>query len=202
MKTKKKPGNVKLSLRPWDEVRNLPVLMFQTLKGPMMGHVEAVNAKRDTIRVYAPAMVTFMPPSNVVYLPVAFVEHHLDLFPTNVLGTNSVSDLIIQGYVGFFENFIKGGYNMQPVVMRAQIDGPEAKIELSSDTPTEPADEDSTVIETCPGCRATVADWQDHFPVYSAGTGEWTCELRIPGLREKHPGYMPPHPTDVANNAV
>lgn len=167
----------------------------------MMGHFDraanSAGSKLDAVRLYAPAMVTFMPPSNVVFLPIAFVEHHLDLYLTTIIGTNEPPDLIVKGYHGYFENFIIGGYAMQPVVMRAKIEGEEHTVELSpsqvdGSAPVEGDDEHDVV--TCPGCQATVADWQDHYPVHVEGTG-WTCELRQPGLKEKFPSYDPPHPS-------
>lgn len=173
----------------------------------MMGHFDraanTANSKSDAVRIYAPAMVQFMAPSNVVYLPVAFVEHHIDVYLSTIMGTSPAPAVILQGYTGYFETFIKGGYTMQPLVMRAKIDGEEHTVELSqATTPSEPAAADSSdeAVVTCPGCQATVADWQDHYPVFltTEGGEGWGCELRIPGLREKFPDYEPPHPTSVA----
>jgi hypothetical protein len=207
-KTKKKSVNEKRSLPSWDDVRKKPILMFQTPKGPMMGHFDraanSAGSKLDAVRLYAPAMVTFVPPSSVVFLPVAFVEHHLDLYLTAIIGTNPPPDIITQGYTGYFESFIKGGYVMQPMIMRAKIDGEEHSVEMSqAATPSEPVPEpDDEAVVTCPGCQATVADWQDHYPVQVTTpvpnwSQTWTCEIRQPGLREQYPGYEPPHPTSV-----
>lgn len=203
---KKKSESEKPSLPSWDEIRKKPVLMFHTLRGPMMGHFDraanTANSKSDAVRIYAPAMVQFMAPSNVVYLPAAFVEHHIDVYLSTIMGTSPVPVVILQGYSGYFESFIKGGYTMQPMVMRAKIEGDEHSVELSqATTPSEPAAEppDDEAVVTCPGCQATVADWQDHYPVLvpiAEGKG-WECELRFPGLREKYPNYEPPHPTTV-----
>lgn len=182
--------------------------MFHTLRGPMMGHFDraanTAHSKSDAVRIYAPAMVQFMAPSNVVYLPAAFVEHHIDVYLSTIMGTSPVPEVILQGYSGYFETFIKGGYTMQPMVMRAKIEGEEHSIEMSqAATPSEPsADPDEDAVVTCPGCQATVADWQDHYPMLTQAGGPdsqklWTCEIRQPGLREAHPNYEPPHPTTV-----
>ena len=194
--------NEKPSPLSWDEVRKKPILMFQTPKGPMMGHFDraanTAGSKLDAVRLYAPAMVTFVPPSSVVFLPIAFIEHHLDLYLTAIIGTNQPQDLIVKGYEGYFETFIKGGYTMQPMIMRAKIEGDEHTVELSSQSPlddTRETEPDEEVVVTCPGCKATVADWQDHFPVNIEK--QWTCELRQPGLREQYADYEPPHPTTV-----
>jgi len=164
----------------------------------MMGYFDraanSAGSKLDAVRLYAPAMVTFMPPSSVVFLPIAFVEHHLDLYLSSVIGTNEPPEIIIKGYQGYFENFIVGGYAMQPVVMRAKIEGDEHAVELSPSVPVEGETDDSDVV-TCPGCQASVADWQDHYPVLEEKL--WTCELRVPGLKEKYPNYEPPHPLSV-----
>jgi hypothetical protein len=205
-KTKKKSVNEKLLLPPWDEIRKKQLLMFQTPRGPMMGRYDraanTAGSKLDAVRLYAPAMVTFVPPSNVVFLPIAFVEHHLDLYLTAIIGTNIPPAIVAQGYDGYFENFIKGGYAMQPVVMRAKIEGEEHTVELSTDSAAgvEPSGEDDNAVVTCPGCQATVADWQDHYPVLvEAGDQDWrwTCELRVKGLREQYPNYEPPHPATL-----
>ena len=186
----------------WDDVCKKPVLMFHTLRGPMMGHFDraanTANSKSDAVRIYAPAMVQFMPPSNVVYLPVAFVEHHIDVYLSTVMGTSPVPEAVLQGYSGYFQTFIQGGYAMQPMVMRAGIEGEEHKIELSPATVknVETTGADESAVVTCPGCQATVADWTDHYPVI-LDDGSWACELRFPGLREKYPDYDPPHPTSV-----
>ncbi len=169
----------------------------------MMGHFDKMP-NGGAVRIYAPAMVTMPNASNVVFLPVAFIEHHMDLYLSTVMGTNMPPEIVLKGYAGFFEQFIRGGYAMVPVVVRAGIEGQEHAVEVSTpaaDSTKEgeaPADD----AEVCPGCQATVADWQDHFPVLTQAGGDlgqklWTCELRQPGLRELHPQYEPPHPSTV-----
>ncbi len=203
-KTKTKSENETPSLLSWDDVRKKKVLMFQTLRGPMMGRYDKIP-NTQAVRIYAPAMVTMPNAANVVFLPVAFVEHHMDLYLATVMGTNVPPEVVLKGYEGYFEQFIKGGYAMIPVVIRAGIEGKEHSVDVSTqpkdpaEASAEPAADDA---ELCPGCKATVADWQDHFPVLTQAGGDqgqklWTCELRQPGLRETHPNYEPPHPSTV-----
>lgn len=70
-----------------------------------------------------------MPPANVVFLPVAFVEQYLDLSLATMFGVSPTPDIVAKGYIGYFEQFVQGSYRMQPVVTSAAIQAEPAQIE-------------------------------------------------------------------------
>ena len=118
----KKPEPKQRASQPlWERVEGLPLRMFQTVAGPIMGHVEKETAKG--IRIWAPAQVAMPNPLTVFFMPIAFCEQYFDAFWTGVRGTNEIPEVIAQGYAGYFKNFVAGGYNMAPVTINVGIEG-------------------------------------------------------------------------------
>lgn len=123
----KSPAKPKAKPSQVEKARKLPLTMFHTLKGPVMGH--AKPGGRQYVRVWAPAALHMPSPSNVLFLPVAFCEEYIDLSLATLFGIGTVPEIVAQGYDGFFENFLKGNYRMQPVAMRAGIEGDTHSVE-------------------------------------------------------------------------
>jgi hypothetical protein len=179
--------------------------MFHFAGGPPI--IAHVQEGRAGYRLWAPAQVTQTGPTAVAYLPVAFVEKYLDILFAGIRGTNPVQAIILQGYAGFFDLFVKDSFQMKPLVMPAGIDvedGPPTVDlpPLASQVPSGP--ERPAPLERCPGCGQELSNWQAHYPVFNdtpelkigtrdAGQG-WICEAIYPGLREAFPDYVPPEP--------
>lgn len=196
-KKKKKLRQETPQLPDWERIRQLPVEMYNLASlGPVIGHREAKI--KSTIRLWAPAMLRIAPPTNVIYMPVAFVETYFDLNMSFVAGTNPPPDIIVRGYRRYVEEFIKGAYNMTPVALQAEV-------------PTDPhvgpaVDPDKEKLEKCPACQALVSNWQSHYPVEVPLTPRdnggpppmtWICEMTEPDIRAKFPNYEPRRPMDA-----
>lgn len=121
-----------MSTRPdaarWEQLKKLPVRMFQTPRGPIMGLLEREVTRG--VRLWAPAWVNMPSEANVIWLPVAFVETYFDLYWNMLIGTHDIPELVEKGYRGFVEQFIKGSYQMKPVITSAGVDADPHTVEL------------------------------------------------------------------------
>jgi len=151
--------------------------MYQTVAGPIMGHVEKETARG--IRIWAPAQLAMPNPQSVFFMPIAFCEQYFDMFWTGARGTNEIPEIIRQGYAGYFRNFVQGGYNMAPLAINVGIEGHAHVV----DGTTKPPPEAPITVEVCPACRAEVKSWTDHYPVLTAGGA---C-VALRGRDAKHP---------------
>lgn len=131
------------------------------------------------IVIWAPAHVTMPGPTSVVYLPVPFVDKYIELLWSAVRGTHPIDPVIVQGYAGFFEQFIVDAYRMKPLMVGAGIDAPEGAHEVKTDKP------EKAVLEPCPACKQDLSAWNAHHPVQIEGV--WHCEIDLPNIRETHP---------------
>ena len=114
----------------WDEIAKYPMVLYITLgRGVIIGFL---GGGSDTlVRIYAPACVQEAPPSNVIFLPLFPVEHFMDLSRSCIFSTSPVPVILAKGYLGYYEQFAKGNYRMQPVVINAGIDTPEGAHKVS-----------------------------------------------------------------------
>lgn len=188
--------------------------MYQTARGPIMGLFE--REVKHGVRLWAPAWVNQPGPANVIYLPVFPCETYLDLYGGMIIGENGVPEIIEAGYRGFLGEFIKGSYNMKPVVTSAGI---EADPHIHQAPPPPAPDPDEQILEKCPACHMELSNWQGHYPVYltiaeldvlglpedvrrkleaaeSSNSAEplrhWVCEITVADIRERFPNYTPP----------
>jgi hypothetical protein len=198
MNRKKKIRRPAKSTSPdWGKIQGYPVEMYNLASlGPVMGLREGVVP--GGVRLWAPAMVRQGGPANVIYMPILFVETYFDLRMHFVAGTNPVPRIIEQGYRSYVQEFIKGSYQMDAVVVPASVPA-EQPVKAPVDTPR---------LEKCPACQASVSHWQAHYPVEliddssarDNGAGpvmQWICEIGMPDIREKFPNYEPRRPMDA-----
>lgn len=155
----KKPAKKK-TVRPWHETaKDLPIALFHTSLGPIIGKVDKAPANHGQfrIRLWAPAVIQVgLAPSKpddtqsttmqqrVVFQPIALVESHFDLSVATPTGRSPVPDALVPGYEEYFAKFAAGTYALTRVVARVEQGAPHAV-----ETPTTPpAAENSTSNES------------------------------------------------------
>jgi hypothetical protein len=79
------------------------------------------------VRIYAPAAIQEAPPSNVLFLPLFPIESFMDLRQACIFSSSPIPPILLKGYLGYFEEFAKGSYRMNPVVISAGIDAPNGE---------------------------------------------------------------------------
>ncbi len=122
-KAKAAPAPRKAPPTMLEKAQKLPLAMFHTLKGPVVGHAKPGGTR--AVRIWAPAVLSMPTPANVLYLPVTFCEEFIDLQYGLVWAMSPVPEIVAKGYEGFFKNFAEGNYRMQPLVMNAGTPGEE-----------------------------------------------------------------------------
>jgi hypothetical protein len=132
----------------WEDVAKFTPMVFHTLgRGLVIGFVEGMNDL--LIRVHAPACIQEMPASNAIlppriaFVPLFGVGRFMDLRQSVVFATMPVPKIFLEGYLGYFEQFAKGSYNMKPVVVSAGIDAPEGvhTVDIPPETSIAPQEE-------------------------------------------------------------
>jgi hypothetical protein len=156
----------------------MPVGLFHTLKGPLIGKVAKKDATR--VRVFAPAMLGQPVPSKVIFLPIAFCEEYIELFWTTMFGASPPPNIVVQGYKSFFDQFVKGAYNMQPLLMNAGVDAAPVTVD-------DPRFASPEGLLPCPACKQLLSHWAAHYPVMAGG--QWICEVTKPDVRDLFPDY-------------
>lgn len=103
-------------------IRQFPLVIFQSVRGPLIGRAEQLNAR--TTRLYAPANVGQPAPDKVMFMPVLFCEEYIDLAIESAafFGTHPVPAIIAEGYESYFNEFSQGSYKMKPLLMDAGVD--------------------------------------------------------------------------------
>ena len=86
-------------------------------------------------------------PSKVIFLPVAFCEEYIELFWTTMFGTSPPPSIVAQGYESYLEQFIKGSYNMQPLLMNAGVDAEAVMVD-------DPRFATPEGLNPCPACSS------------------------------------------------
>lgn len=148
-----------------------------------MGRVEKETGVG--VLIWAPARLASPTPTSVIYLPVAFVETRLLLRWGIMFGTSDAPVAVLQGYEGYFDEFLKGSYTMRPVVINAGIEAEQVSTEAQP-VPAEPT------IELCPACKQGLSAWNAHHPVKVDDV--WKCEIDTPDIRELFPDAKPERP--------
>lgn len=134
-KTKKKPKHEKVVLLNWDSIAKLPLALFHTSMGPMMGHIgKAIGSPPpfDKIRLYAPSLLRTMP-GKVAFLPIAFAEQWLDLSTATPSATSPVPPLVAEAYADYFEMFRQGKYSLVAAPLDAA--GPAIEKDVAQQAP-------------------------------------------------------------------
>jgi hypothetical protein len=111
-----------------EHVRALPVGVFYTVRGPLIGHV--LERASQAPRLYAPALLNLMG-CNAVFLPMAFVESYIDVNMSMILGRLPPTAFVVAGYKTFVAEFEKGAYVVMPVTSpTAEIPGDPVSVVL------------------------------------------------------------------------
>lgn len=137
---RKKAAQVEQEKIPtWEEIAQYPPVLFTTLgRGVIIGFIG--GASESAVRVYAPAAIQEAPPSNVLFLPLFPIESFMDLRQACIFSSSPIPPILLKGYLGYFEQFAKGSYRMNPVVISAGIDAPEGE-HIVSGVPEDPTEE-------------------------------------------------------------
>jgi hypothetical protein len=163
--TKKKTAPAKKSTKnpvKWfDHARKLPVELFHTTVGPMIGRVEKApsDSGQFRVRLYAPAIIQVgfvgadkADPSatvmqqRIVFQPIALVETHIDLSTATPYGRSPVPESLLPAYDEYFEKFVNGDYGLRRVVAKVEQGAPHvASIETPVAEP--PVENDQPAIE-------------------------------------------------------
>lgn len=127
----KKP--VQLVETPWHiHAQGLPLALFHTTVGPIIGHVEKVedDAGPFNLRLWAPAAIRmgFQPGQpgalvaqySVTFQPIALVETYLDLSAGTPFGRSPVPEALVSSYTDYFARVVAGEYAFTRVTARVQ----------------------------------------------------------------------------------
>lgn len=107
----------------WDLVKDQGrVMLYHTLKGPLMGTQTAETERHVTL--FAPAMVVAPTESQMAFMPVLFVEKFIWLYKQSMFGQSPFAEVVRQGYASYFKRFSESVYTMRPVVVSAGVDVP------------------------------------------------------------------------------
>lgn len=106
------------------EILKLPVKCYATILGVIIGHVGKIT--KETIEIYAPAKLSTVSATGVVYTPVAFCADVLELHRNNLGATLSLAEVIATGYRGYAEKYVEGAYEMTALL--AGVDTTEEAI--------------------------------------------------------------------------
>lgn len=154
-----------------EKQRQMPLVIFQSVRGPIIGRAQTLNAR--TTRLYAPAHVGSPAPGKVMFMPLLFCEEYIDI---NVdaaafFGTHPVPDVIAQGYESYFNEFNAGSYKMQPLLVEAGVHGAPVEVDdlhVSHATPVEPPPEKKRPCGSCGHAmhldKAKCGEWISSLP--------------------------------------
>jgi hypothetical protein len=141
-KTKKKQpsANVKpTSKSPWEGREKLPIGIFHTITGPIIGRVGKETKLK--VVVYAPARLQPVSATKVLYHPIAFVEEHITLYHSAMLGDSPIPVVIAEGYQDYYKEFVKGSFTMAPILINAGVDGSKEAVDaMQHDSAPVPAE--------------------------------------------------------------
>lgn len=156
--SQKKPRTKKTMTLPaevaWHvRAQGLPLALFHTTIGPIIGHVEKVDdpdAGSFGFRLWAPAAIrmgfhpgqrgVFVVQHSVTFQPIALVETYLDLSAETPFGRSPVPEALVPSYADYLARVAAGEYSFTRVTAHVQRATPhEVPIETSVETPAEDA---------------------------------------------------------------
>ncbi len=166
------------ALPEWNQIRKFPVRMYQTIRGPIMGHAEI--DMRSTTRLWAPAHVGSPELGKVAYVPLEFCEEYLDLRVDSaaVFGSNPVPDVVLTGYTTYVDEFMRGSYRMAPVTARIGVDA--CQVEIRDSRIPEPAPV-APNTSPCGSCGKPQNDHADDCAVF---------HIKVRCANCNHPGHL------------
>lgn len=149
-KTAKKTSK-KTEEQKWhDRAAKLPVGLFFTTMGPIIGKVDKAPSDMGQFRVrlWGPAMVqiSFVQPEKVgteatkiqqraVFQPLALIETHIDLSTAAPFGRAPVPAALLPSYEEFFAKFVAGEYGLTRIVAKVETGAPHV-VDMTQDEPT------------------------------------------------------------------
>lgn len=160
-RTKKVVAQAKAPEVAWHvRAQELPLALFHTTIGPIIGHVEKVDdpgAGSFGLRLWAPAAIrmgfhpgqpgAFVAQYSVTFQPIALVETYLDLSAETPFGRSPVPEALVPSYAAYLAKVAAGEYSFTRVTAHVQQAAPhEAPVETSAEdatTPPTPADPDA-----------------------------------------------------------
>lgn len=168
--TKKTSQQAKTETKWFDHAKILPLALFHTTIGPVIGRVEVIKgpeARSFNLRLWAPAAIRmgFQPnPLDVVtgftaryavtFQPIALVETYLDLSAETPFGRSPVPEALVASYEDYFARVVAGEYSFAQVTAHVQQAAPHAvpieprvDDELATGNPT-PADPNTEPAES------------------------------------------------------
>lgn len=161
-KTKTKTAPKKKPATKWfDHAAKLPVGLFFTTMGPIIGKVDKAPSDMGQFRVrlWAPAMLQVgLAPvdarpgvpldavqQRVVFQPLALIETHVDLSAAAPYGRAPVPDSLLPHYEEYFAKFTQGAYELRRVVAKLETEGAHVV-----DTPIEAQESDGPEVVEAP----------------------------------------------------
>jgi hypothetical protein len=173
----------------WQAVAKLPIGLFHTLKGPVVGRVGKKDSQR--VRVFAPAMLAETP-GKILFLPIFLCDDYIELVNSTMFGISPPPDVVVQSYRSYFDQFVQGAYKIKPIIVNAGVD---ADIVTVDDPRLKTVDG----LAPCPACKQPLSHWAAHYPVKQAD-GEWVCEVSRPDIRDAFPHYDAQAVVDAEKN--
>lgn len=155
--SKKTTKKAKAETKWFDHAAKLPLGLFHTTMGPIIGRVDKAPSDMGQFRVrlWAPALVQlgFVPPDKagvdattlqqrVVFQPLALVETHIDLSAAAPFGRSPVPDSLVPSYEEYFAKFAHGEYALRRVVAKVEQAAPHVV-----DTPVAPAENGAAPVD-------------------------------------------------------
>jgi hypothetical protein len=128
--------------------QGLPLALFHTTIGPIIGHVEKIGSLSDgfNLRLWAPAAIrmgfqpgqpgTLVAQYSVTFQPIALVETYLDLSAETPFGRSPVPETLVPAYADYFAKVATGEYAFTRVTTHVQQGAPH---EAPVGTPVEDA---------------------------------------------------------------
>lgn len=137
-KTKKTArAKAKTDTKWFDHAKGLPLALFHTTVGPIIGRMEkapAGNIGSFKLRLWAPAAIrkgfvpgqpgTFNAQYSVTFQPIALVETYLDLSVETPFGRSPVPEALVPAYEEYFTKSAAGEYAFARTVARVEQAAP------------------------------------------------------------------------------
>lgn len=123
-----KPAEVAWHVR----AKELPLALFHTTIGPIIGHVEKIGSLSDgfNLRLWAPAAIRmgFQPGQpgalvaqySVTFQPIALVETYLDLSAETPFGRSPVPEALVPAYADYLAQVAAGEHSFARVTTHVQ----------------------------------------------------------------------------------
>jgi hypothetical protein len=134
------------------QILDLPVRIFHTVLGTIIGHVGKITSTETVL--YAPAVLSVLSPVGVSYSPIAFGTGPLTLFRAAIAGESGVSAVIADSYPRYVKQWCAGAYDMAPIIIPAGVDTTEEAAKALRPglySPPAPGGTASPVIDTTSG---------------------------------------------------